>query len=184
MEISINQNATSFNDKFQIFIDGSQRHHATYKLLSFLSEISLFEWDSEIPKVTVNKKFEFLNANYDLRLADGSLLEFKTISFLKDHFQCMHELDTYDLYAHKGRKYSVYKNGNQVAWWTKNLITWLQGDNYQIIADNNCNYNLIISFCLIIDNYKSQGRKNLLNVNLPKFFFEARKFDNSWNPKE
>jgi uncharacterized protein YxjI len=183
MEIVIYQNSVSVKDKFQIFIDGNQRHHATYKLLSLLSEISLFEWDSELPKVIINKRFHLFNAIYDLSLSDGNVLNFKTISFLKDHFQCISNFDVYDIYANRGRKYSVYKNGNQIAWWTKDLITWLEGDSYKIIADNDCDYNLIISFCLIIDNYKSQRKRSLLNINLPKLFFEAKKFDTNWTSK-
>lgn len=183
MEIEIHQESASIRDKYQIYIDGQQRHHANYKILALLSELYLYEWDSDLPRFTINKKLQFYAANYTLRRIDGSVYEFTTKSLWKGHYQCIGGLDIYDIYGHRGRKYSVFKNGNQVAWWTKNAVSWLEGDNYKIIADNSCDYNLIISFCLIIDNYKSQGKKSVINIDIGRIGPEAKKFDVAWLPK-
>jgi len=78
----------------------------------------------------------------------------------------------------------VYKNDTQVAWWTKQAVSWFSGDNYKIIADNNCNYNLIIAFCLIIDDYKSNGKKSVINISIGRLGPQAKKFDPTWNPKQ
>jgi hypothetical protein len=51
----------------------------------------------------------------------------------------------YEIFGHKGRKYSILKN-KQVAYWNKNCVTWFDGDNYRIVADNDCDFELIISF--------------------------------------
>jgi hypothetical protein len=184
MEIDINQDSVSLRDKYQIFIDKQQRHNASYKMLSLLPEIYLYEWDSELPKVTINKRLQWFAARYDLTKSDGKVYEFTTKSYWKGHFQCICGFDAYDIYAHRGRKYSVYKNDVQVAWWTKQAVSWFDGDNYKIIADNNCDYNLIISFCLIIDNYRSQDRKHIINIDIGKIGPEAKKFDPYWQPKQ
>jgi hypothetical protein len=183
MEIDINQNKISVRDKYQIFIDGQQRHNATSKLFRLFPEIELYEWDSELPRMRINKKFGFLAANYDLTKSDGKVYEFRTKSYWKGHFQCMYDADIYDIYAHRGRKYSVYKNDIQVAWWTKQAVSWFNGDNYKIIADRNCDYNLVISFCLIIDNYSSEGNKGTLNVNIGRIGPQVKKFNANWQPQ-
>lgn len=36
-----------------------------------------------------------------------------------------------------------------MAWWEKKAVSWCKGDNYKIIADDDCDANLMITFCLI-----------------------------------
>jgi len=86
MEIDIKQNKLSVGDKYEIFIDGQQRHNATSKVFRLLSEIELFEWDSPLPKLTINKNFDLLSAKYSIKTAEYKTYEFKTISFWEGHF--------------------------------------------------------------------------------------------------
>ena len=67
--------------------------------------------------------------------------------------QCRVGPDLYLIYGHRGRKYSIFKNDIQGAWWDRKAVTWFAGDNYKIIADKDCDIDLIISFCLIVDNF-------------------------------
>jgi len=116
MEIDINQKKISIGDKYQIFIDGQQRFRAAAKLFRLLSEIELYEGDSEFPRMRIKRRFNLIAAKYDITKYDGNVYEFRTRSFWKGHFQCICDGDMYDIYAHRGRKYSVYKNDLQVAW--------------------------------------------------------------------
>ena len=183
MEIDINQKKISIGDKYKIFIDGQHRHKASSKIFRLLSEIELYEWDSEFPRMRINKRFNLITAKYDITKDDGSVYEFRTTSFWKGHYQCICGADVYDIYAHRGRKYSVYKNDVQVAWWTKQAVSYFSGDNYKIIADRNSDYNLLISFCLIIDNYRSEGDKKAINIDIGRIGPQARTFDVNWQPK-
>jgi hypothetical protein len=61
----------------------------------------------------------------------------------------------YDIYGHRGRKYSIYKNDQQVAWWDKEAVGWFAGDNYKIFANANSDPELLISFCLVIGNFRT-----------------------------
>jgi len=183
MEININQKKITIGDKYQIFIDGQQTHAAAAKFFRLFPEINLVELNSSSTVITLKKKFALFVAKYDITRLDNSFLEFKTKSFWKSHFECVSGTDTYDIYGHRGRKYSVYKNNTQVAWWDKKAVTWFNGDNYTIIANNNCDYNLIISFCLIVDNYKSNdSEKSTLNIDVGRIGPQAKKFDPSWEP--
>jgi hypothetical protein len=87
--------------------------------------------------------------------------------------------------GHIGRKYSVYKNELQVAWWDKEAVSWFDGDNYKILADIDCDLDLIISFCLIVDNFSSnENDGNTVTYDFGNIGFQAKKFDENWQPKD
>jgi hypothetical protein len=92
--------------------------------------------------------------------------------------------DTYDIYGHKGRKFSIYKNNVQIAWWDKNLMALFAGDQYKIIADSDCDKELIVTFCIIIDQFKDDGSKGELNLDFGNVIVpEVKPFDPTWRPK-
>ena len=184
MEIDINQKKISIGDKYQIFTNGQQTHAASRELFKLLPVINLFENGCVKARMTIKKRFSGFKAKYDIARWDNCILEFRTISFWKLHYQCHNGSDTYDIYGHRGRKYSILKNSNQVAYWDKKAVTWFAGDNYKIIADKDGDVDLFIAFCLIIDNFASDDREgNTVKVNYGNIGFWAKKFDKSWCPK-
>lgn len=184
MEIDINQNKIAIGDKYKIFIDGKPTHTATSELFKLFAVVNLFNITGNGHRLTINKRFWWFNAKYEITRHDNTVLVFHTKSFWKNHFQCHYDADLYDIYGHRGRKFSVYKNDKQVAWWNKQKVTWFEGDNYKIIADNNCDYDLIITFCLIIDNYSSNdSSNNTVTIDFGNIGPQARLFDSTWQPK-
>ncbi len=184
MEIDINQQAIAIGDKYKIFTDGQQTHTASKGIFQLLAEINLFDNSNGRPRMAINKRFAWFKAKYDITRWDNVIYQFRTVSYWRPHYQCRCGNDTYDIYAHSGRKYSIYKNGKQVAWWNKKAVTWFDGDNYNMLADKDCDANLLISFCLIIDNFSSndERNKNTVNFNFGNIF-QAKKFDENWQPK-
>ncbi len=183
MEIDINQKKISIGDKYQVFVDGQQTHRASAKIFRIFAEINLFETTNDFPVMTIKRKFSFFKARFDITRKNGGLVALRTISFWRSHFQCNNGPDLYDIYGHRGRKYSVYKNDRQIAWWDKQAVSWFNGDNYKIIANKNCDKELVISLCLAIDNYASNdNEKKALNFDIGKIGPQARKFDPSWQP--
>ncbi|MGN7784471.1 hypothetical protein ACTJIJ_08090 [Niabella sp. 22666] len=184
MEIDINQNKISIGEKYQIFVAGQQTHSASTKLFRWLAEIDLFENASNRPRYVIKKKWTFLNASFDLTRWDDNVLEFRTKSFWKHHYFCKVGQDLFEIFGHRGRKYSVYKNDKQIAWWDKRAVAWFNGDNYKIIADKDCDHELIISFCLMIDNTQSNDNDvNILTIDIGNIGPQAKKFDPTWQPK-
>lgn len=185
MEIDINQKPISLGDKYKIFIDGIQTYAASSSLIKLLAEINLFERNSGgQAKMTINKIFSWFKPKYDITRSDKNVLQFRTVSFWKLHYQCQFGSDFYDIYGHNGRKYSIYKNSNQVAWWDKQAVSWFAGDNYKITADKDCDVDLIISFCLIVDNFSSNSNDgNAVTVDLGNLGIQVKKFDKTWIPK-
>lgn len=183
MEIVITQKQISVGDKYNIFTNGQPTYKASKQLLQLLAEIRLFESNGITPHVVINRRFTWLKPAYDITNKNRQVLTFRTRSFWKRHYQCQSSSDIYDIYRHKGLKYSIFKNNQQIAWWEKSTITWFEGDNYRIIANDDCDTELIISFCLIIDNISGHHDTQIITINIGNIGFQARKFDSEWQPK-
>lgn len=183
MLININQKGISFGDKYKVFIENEEVLNAHIQLLELLPVIHLTP-SRHYNRITISKKFSWFTAKYELRLWDGNVLEFLTTSIWKSHFRCNYGLDLFEVYGHRERKYSVYKNGKQVAWWEKSLVSWFAGDNYKIVADEDSDVELIVSFCIILDNYydNNDGNTNTINFDLGSIGPEAKAFDHNWLP--
>jgi hypothetical protein len=51
-------------------------------------------------------------------------------------------------------------------------------------SDNNVDVELLVSFCLLIDNYANDDHDNkLFSIDFGNLLFQARKFDPAWQPK-
>lgn len=184
MEIDINQNKISIGDKYHIFIDGQKMYFASTKLLRWLSEINLFKNQDNRAAYTIKKKWSWFKTSYNLISNDSSLYEFRTKNIWRLHYCCQVGADLYEIYGHKGRKYSIYKNDVQIAWWDKEAVTWFNGDNYKMMANNDCNVELLMCFCLIIDNATSNDNDgNTVTIDIGNIGLQAKAFDNNWRPK-
>ncbi|HWV75512.1 MAG TPA: hypothetical protein VN040_27535 [Pseudosphingobacterium sp.] len=183
MEIVVTQKKISIGDKYNIFTNGQPTHKASKRLLQLLAEIRLFESNGITTDVIINRRFTWLKPAYDITNKNLQVLSFRTKSFWKRHYQCQSNSDTYDIYRHRGLKYSIFKNDQQVAWWGKSIITWFEGDSYRIIANDDCDVDLIISFCLIIDNISGNHDTEVITLNIGNIGFQARKFDPQWQPR-
>ena len=185
MNIDINQEKIAIGDKYRIFINKELRYRARTELFSFLGVIQLYELKKERPSLHIEKKFSWFKLRYQIKLRDNNKVEVTTKSFWKNHFQCQCGAELYDIYGHRGRKYSVYRNNVQVAWWDKQMVSWFEGDNYHISADDDCDYELIIGFCLMIDHHSNNSKDgNAVKLDLGNFGPEAREFDTNWQPKQ
>jgi len=184
MRIDINQKKISIGDKYQVFIDGEQKYNASSELFKLLSVINLYKKGEEKERLTIRKRWSWFKPKYDIQSVDGRTAELRAYSVWKMHYQCTFGPDIYNIYGHRGRKHSVYKNETQVAWWEKAAVSWFDGDNYSIIADNDCNVEFIIALCLIIDNHKSENHDSKgVNIDFGNIGGEVKKFNSDWRPR-
>ena len=183
MIIDIRQNKILNGDNYIIFINEKQTHSAFTQSFTFLSEVSLFEDNAKKSKLTLKKRFGWFKTKYDIYRNGSKPFEYRTVNLIKNHNKCQVGNDFYEIYGHKGRKYSIFKNNLQIAYWDKSYATWFNAGNFKIIADDDCDYELVISFCLINDNSPATNNGNALNFDVGKFGPEAKKFDSSWMPK-
>jgi uncharacterized protein YxjI len=182
MIIDIAQAKIAIADKYKIFVNGQEAYRAARKLWRFLAEVDLFTLDGHQPVLTIKKRFAFFKASYDV-LIDDQAFPFTTRSLWKGVYHFDRGNDRYEIYAHRGRKYSIFRNDLQVAWWDKAAITVLAGDKYRITADDDADTELLIAFCLIVDNYASDDHDNdAVTYNVGNLL-QAKKFDSAWQPR-
>ncbi|MGX5817198.1 hypothetical protein ACWKWU_03330 [Chitinophaga lutea] len=184
MQIDIRQAAISLRDKYRIFIKGQETHKASTSLFKWNPEIMLTRTGEESHAFTMVRNWRFFRNSYTIVRPGNSRLVFESKSRWKPHYYCLVGADYYEVFGHRGRKYSVFKNDRQIAWWDKNAVSLGEGDCYTILADNDCDFELLISFCLIIDHiYFDDKDGNMLSIDLGNIGPQVRKFDETWQPK-
>ncbi|WP_341225510.1 hypothetical protein [uncultured Arcticibacterium sp.] len=184
MEIDINQRKISIGAEYNIHLDGKGAFNARKELFTILSEINLFNKTQGKSRYQLNQKWAWFKTSYDLIRYDNNIFQFRTKNLWKLHYECQVAGDLYEIFGHRGRKHSIYRNDKQIAWWDKEAVSWFSGDNYRLIADNDSDIELLISFCLIMDNVKSQNKKgNTVTVDLGHIGFQAKEFNPNWRPK-
>lgn len=183
MIIAIHQKKLSTSDQYKIFINDELKYNASRQLIQLMPEIHIIDASNQILKIKIVKRLQWIRAKYDISFSKSLIYTFKTVSYFRQHYQCSTAVAVYDIYGHRGRKYSIYKDNYQIAWWQKNLITWLEGDTYTITANGNADVDLLISFCLILDNYRSGNKgEDILTINLGYMGLQAKRFNREWLP--
>jgi len=183
MRIDINQKKIAFGNKFTIVRNGETILRAASKLFRILSVTELFQLNSELPWGTIRRRLAFFNAKYDIEIMNQPTFHFNTISWWKNHHQCKAGNNTYDVYGHRGRKYSIFKNGEQIAYFNKEAVTFFEGDNYMLQTNDDADHFLLVCIVLTIDNYRSNNKNDsAINIDIGHIF-QAKKFDQSWQPK-
>lgn len=183
MRIDINQKKISLGDKYRIFVDGQPAYVASAELFRLLSVINLVKNGETKPCLTIRKQWFFLKPKYQIVVPGHETTEFRAESAWKLHYRCHFSPDLYHVYGHRGRKHSVYRNDTQIAWWDKEAVTWFDGDNYTIHADRDCNAELVIAFCLILDNHRHKGHGDAMSIDFGNFFGVVKPFNERWTPR-
>ncbi len=185
MVININQKKIAFEDKYRIYVNGKLSHSASTELISFLPRLYLFSNQSSRARLIMKKRWSWFNTKYRVTLWDGNDINFTTVSLWRSHYQCQEGVNLYDIYGHKGRKHSVYKNDVQVAWWDKEMVSWFEGDNYKLVADDDSDYELIVAFCLMLDNQNSSNDNgNTVIIDFGNIGPQAKEFNYEWKAKQ
>jgi len=185
MEIIISQREIPISKKYIISVDGHDTYSAIQSHSLFRQEIFLYKTDeSERPRIKITNKQAWFKATYDIVRWDNNTIQFRTKSVWRLSYYCSYGHDTYFIIGHRGRRFSIFRNKKQVAWWEKNILPWVGSYKFIIYADRDSDIDLVISFCLIIDNYFDKDTENnTLHYDLGNIGCEERPFDLLWRPK-
>ncbi len=184
MQIDINQKKIALGSKYEIVRNGKTIYKAASKLFRFLSEINLFRPEDDHVLLSIHRLFSFFTAKYSLEMDNGSEALFYTVKYWKNHYRCEYRGKGYDIYGHRKRKFSIFKNDNQIARFEKEAVSYFEGDNYKLTADDDVEVILLLGFVLVIDNYRNRSRnRGIINYDFGSVF-EARPFDENWIPAE
>ncbi len=183
MEININQKKIAIGDKYKIFEGTKETHYASAKIWRWMPELHLKRVDETAPRFILKKKWSWLRTTYEMTRHDRNVFYFKTVSIWKAHYECRVGSDLYEIFTHRGLKHSIYKNNVQVGWWTQDKVTWFAGDNYVLTADDDCDAELLMSFCLVLDSASDKEKDGAVKFNLGHIGPQAKKFNPDWKPK-
>ena len=181
MKIDIKQHGASLSDGYEIYKNGKREFSAYTEILTFSPTLKLSEYGSDRPILSIEKSIWPFGIGYFITKNNKDYL-FTSVGWFKKHFKCTVGDLTYNIFGHSNNRYSVYKGDIQIAYWTGQAVTFLEGDVYQIHADNSADAKLLISFCLIIDLYY-YNNSGLLSINFGKIGSEVKKFNHDWTPK-
>lgn len=150
MEITISHKGSFSGHKYSIVEDGQQTHTAEQKSFSWSPETNLLD-SSGKPVLTIKRSRSFFKTIYEIRRHKDTL-SFKMTSAWKRSYQCMVGKNVYDIKKSKGRQYEIYKDNVPVGGLTRKSDGWFKGYSYTITAGNDIDRELLIAFCLVIDN--------------------------------
>lgn len=173
--------------KYDIYCQEKQIRFARSQLqvLWFMTHIYLCSIEGAQSLLTLARRFSIFRTNYDIQFNSGRIAKFRTILVWKGHYQCKYANEIYDIYSHRGRKYSVYKNNSQIAWWDQKSVMWFEGNNYKILADDDCDIDIIISFFLIIDDWSSNNSDSAtVTIDFGYIGPQAKEFNPHWRPNK
>jgi hypothetical protein len=152
MEITITHKNSFSGHKYSIFEGERQTHTAAVKSFSWLPEINLLD-NSGNPVLNIKRSRGFFKVAYELR-RNKEVLSFKMVSSWKRNYQCVVGTTVYDIKKSKARQYEVCKDNISVGGLIRKSDGWFKGYRYIITAGNENDHELLIAFCLIIDNIK------------------------------
>ena len=186
MIIQIKQKAISSTDEYQIFVNNKLEFYAISQPLKKSAKIDFYRNDNLILKLA--KENFGIRANYLIQDSreGNKIFEFKEINNIKLVFRCQINEDNYQLFGHNGNKYSIFKNNEQIAFWEGSEIILGEQDYYEIVANDNEDILLLSTFCICIDNSKSNFKNelSLFSFNIGFNGRMLREFDKNWSPNK
>ncbi len=182
MQIHIQQHKISIGNKYDIKVNGEASFKAESKIFRFLAEIHLNDITEQDNDAVIKRQFKPFMVKYVIQSKRYGDLLFDTVSFWRNHYCCVVGMDKYEVFEHRGRKVSIFKNDEQIASFKRKAVSVAMGDDYTVYANDGADSNLLVCFCIICDNFNDAGKdKGIINLNLGNLF-QARKFDESWQP--
>lgn len=85
--------------------------------------------------------------------------------------------------ATEKEKYRFIKMVFKLALVRKMQWIFFAGDNYELVLDDNAEFELLISFILIVDNMTSRNRGSIISLDIGFVFKEYKKFNSKWKFK-
>jgi hypothetical protein len=170
-----------------IIVDGQELYY-TLGTDGFLNNvITLFR--SQDKKRILEIAARIFPQRIKINFSEFEVIDLKFVDRLGLHLTCQRGSNVYDIYEHKGGKYSFYRNDHQVAGMTVFLekdmtlmghdlserLAKYRKDKYTIITDDDCDEELMIAFSLVV---RARGGNDTISE-----AWEKKRFDESWKPK-
>ncbi len=161
-----------FSDQDAYFTEGNSRF--------LLEKISLIR--STDKKPILESYCRMFPPKLKIILADGLELPFKMDGAQALKYSCEKNGNLYEVYQHKDRKHSIFKNNVQIAYFDKSEYAKFGADQYSLIADNGSDIELFLGFLLILHVVHGSSKTAIKSKDIGNVW-EKRAFDINWKPK-
>ena len=180
MYISLDERALSWTSEYDISIAGIQ-YSAKRHISIFSKHLDLFAGNGDLV-ATLKSKFSPFKPHYVFEFADGREYDYWCEKIWKGVYICTGNGEAeFELYTHKGLRWSIFQNGNQIAGFTKNRLTFGQGNKYEIRLNSNANAIVIVCMVLALNTSESGDDNATVTYDFGQSM-EEQPYDESWQP--
>ena len=97
-------------------------------------------------------------------------------------YYCQWDEDLYEIYIHKKLKYSIFRNGEQVAGIDQDRWNSFEEDGFRMECNNDVHKEFFIALTLILDSMHSKKVKFLNGLFTYKLgaLMEAKEYNSEW----
>ena len=180
VNITVQQSKFSLRSEYEISTPGCI-YFAQKKFFSWRDKISLTDPRDQVLARVIGR-LSLFRLRYDIELADGRIYHFWREKFWKGVFLCECNGESFTLYEHKGLNYSIFQNNSQIAAFTRNRVKIGNGDQYEILMNEDANLLVVVCLALIVDASENEGDTSSVTYDFGNIGPEARPFDKSWEP--
>jgi uncharacterized protein YxjI len=131
---------------------------------------------------TLKGQFSVLRNRYEFDFRDGRVFHFECSDRLRNVYECKNGDDVYTLYEHRGLDRSIFRNGRQIAAYTKNRFVIGKGHEYEIRMDTDADLVVIVSMVLALSVSEDNDNDTLVSVDVGNLGFQGREPDTAWEP--
>lgn len=188
MKIQVIEKIGTVGDIYNVAINKKVNYRISGQTIPFMTNFSLYELKSSNPLVSIFKSSLSLFPKYKIYFNSERInprkepLIFKTTSYFKNSFKLEFDKDIYEFYAHKKLKYSIFKNGQQVAGICQDRWNIMDEDGFMMECNNDSPKELFTSFIIVLDNIYRRRLNlfgGLVNANIG-IIWEDKEYDTNW----
>lgn len=182
MDITIqDERRFSFRSEYDIS-GGGVEYYARKAFFSFHDKIRLQASDGHI-LARIRGYFSPLRLKHDFYLSDGRVFHFRCAKLWTRVFECGDGKDCYQLYQHKGLKYSIFREDRQIAAFRKNRLVIGKGNKYELRVDSDADLPIVLCLVLTYNVSEEDDKHEAVTVDFGNIGPEDRPFDSMWEPR-
>lgn len=180
MQVTIEQRKSSFTSEYDIQ-SPSGNFYARRKFFSLWGRIFLNSENGET-LAQIDGTLSPVRSKHRFRFSDGRVYTFQCEKVWKRVFTCSGNGQTLVLYEHRGLKYSIFQNDQQIAAILKNRFVWGSGNRYDIRLNSEADLPLVLCMILTINSIENYTGNSGATIDLGNIGPQARPYDESWEP--
>lgn len=177
MIIKIEQSFLSFKDKYAIYLNDVLKYRAKSSFFQLPGKTNLGLYNLEDYKYFSIQRLSPFYFEYNLLLDDETTIEIRVISGISFHYSFEYENSKFEIFGHTGRKFSIFQNNIQIAWFEKALMV----DFYELTTNENAPIEILIGFILAFDIHYHPDSN--FYIDLGNIGRNLKPFNESWLPK-